>query len=530
MPTVDTHYLENQASTIQFQFGTDDRLTLPQASLVNGDRYLLLFKGIFGPNPGRGRYRVLINGVEFGGAQTRGTVACSFSSGRMKEISGFLVFTAGSVGDIVLQAVAVSNDAGKRWGSEQMLLINLDDALVENQDWFLATNDVNDGSTVEYGGEAQKPSLTWTPDGMSDYLVLANLGFVEDNNDAAVWRLYDTTDAAERVICSQGGGNIGDERPLNLRAYVYSAPPNSSRTVEIGYKSFPTKNKNTARIFVLRLNAFTQHAFVQTDLNATPSGIEETLAGPVAFTPDTNQEVLVLASLMGEIAPSFGSGLGYRGRVLYDGNVAANTAAPGLSSWVNISGNGTYTKPESWGGNNLFAKLTGQSPANAVALGRGESANGAEHTWRTQTLVVLSTEVANPIAPSLSNESPIPSATNVDRFTNIGFHVGGVDNVDLSTLQVEVQIGGAGYIAAVINGSPVNFPPFGPNSSVTPQGDGYDVVIDFNGVYSAGATIDVRVNADNGPGTISMPQVDYSFVVGTAPLTTVQVVQTARGS
>lgn len=393
MAAVETHFAEN-TGTVQFQFGTQDRITISQSALTPGDRFLLLWKGVIGPNTGTQKYELEIDGVVVQPAD--GVLSVAAASGRMKEMSGFHVFTAAASGDIILRAVAVSGTSGTRWGSEQILAINIDQTMVEGTDWFLDENDTNDTPSGIYGGESEKPSITFTPDGASDYLILGQLQFNLSTDDDGAWRIRDQTNAADLALCSQGGGNFTTEQQTNLRMHALSAPPATPVTIDIEYKAAGgAPSKDSSRIMAIRLDAFFRHAMTQADLNATPTASRETLTPAISIQP-VSGDVILLGSFMAEILPVFGGGYGVWAEIEYDSSVVVESQADSLGTYVNVSSNGGYTKTEAWGGENFFKILTGQAatPTAVQGFGEAESSNPSEHTWRNQTLVAMSVESA----------------------------------------------------------------------------------------------------------------------------------------
>lgn len=523
MANVHTVYAENQNS-VQFQFGTNDRITIPISELTTGDRYLIIWKGIFGPNNGLGRYQLIVDGVS--PTSQRGEVACSASNGRMKEISGIHLITAPASGDIVLQAQAVSGTFGTRWGSEQVLLINLDDALISGVDWLFDSNDVQDQGGTSFGSESEPATLTFTPDGVSDYLVLSSLQFQLSALDDGAWAVRDITNALDLVQCGQGGGNIGAEQVNNLRMHVLSAPAAVPLTLETGYKNIVGIDKTAARLFVLRLNAFASYASSQADLNQTPTSVRESLTPTVQVTPSANQEVILLGSFMGELAPSFGSGLGYRCDIEYDGSVESNTQGTILGSYTNVSDN-TFPKADTWGGDNLITKLTGQAQSATNVQGFGKSFNStpAQHTWRTQTLVAFATEFFNETPPQVLDEIPVRDSLDQSRTTDVLFTLGKGGLVVLSSVQVAVRIGSGSFENAVVNGV-VQFPFDGPNSAVTFDSDDLDIVLDYRGAFPAGVRVEVRVDANSGGD--AMPQTTYDFLCTRDALSGISLLQIER--
>ncbi len=415
---IDTHFQQNLVD-LTFFVGTVTRLSIPQSSLTNGDRYIALWKGLVGQAGGRTRLQLRIDGTLVTGQ--RGTRAAAFAGARTKQISGFHVFTAGSTGNVEVEAVNVTSNSNTR--DEHLLLINLDDAMVENTDWFLNVNTTNDSTHgSSYGSENDKASITFTPDGVSDYLVIGNLKWAFTNDDDETWRIRDQTAAVTLVQTGPGGGNIGNEDANDVLMHVLQAPAAVPKTIDTEYKSFPVSIKDDARLFILRLNVFSSFGFVQTDLNATPTGARQSI-GSTSVTPDANGEVIILSSLLGEVTPGFESGLGYGGDIEYNSSIVFAATTPSASR--NISASGGPTKAEAWVGPAFFGKLTGQPVSSTPVEGFIDAFNnnGFQHTLRTQTVVAFSTELfITPPPGGISDQAGNPLAP-----TTVGSMIGFIE-------------------------------------------------------------------------------------------------------
>ena len=415
---IDTHFQQNLVD-LTFFVGTVTRLSIPQSSLTNGDRYIALWKGLVGQAGGRTRLQLRIDGTLVTGQ--RGTRAAAFAGARTKQISGFHVFTAGSTGNVEVEAVNVTSNSNTR--DEHLLLIKLDDAMVENTDWFLNVNTTNDSTHgSSYGSENDKASITFTPDGVSDYLVIGNLKWAFTNDDDETWRIRDQTAAVTLVQTGPGGGNIGNEDANDVLMHVLQAPAAVPKTIDTEYKSFPVSIKDDARLFILRLNVFSSFGFVQTDLNATPTGARQSI-GSTSVTPDANGEVIILSSLLGEVTPGFESGLGYGGDIEYNSSIVFAATTPSASR--NISASGGPTKAEAWVGPAFFGKLTGQPVSSTPVEGFIDAFNnnGFQHTLRTQTVVAFSTELfITPPPGGISDQAGNPLAP-----TTVGSMIGFIE-------------------------------------------------------------------------------------------------------
>lgn len=524
MPAIHTLFAEN-SSSLAFQFGVNPRITIPQSSLTNGDRYLLMWQGQYGFGAScLAGYRLFIDSVE----QLRQRCSKAVDTGDFHMMSGITVFTAGNTGDIELSAVGGNGIQG-RASSERILLINLDDALVEDQDWFHNVNDVFDGPLLAggdgYGNELEKAAVTFTPDGTSNYLAIGyrNTQFAGGKVDA--FRLYNVTDAAMMSQATGGGGNIGNEQDCRMRMAVMVAPAAISTTVELQYKTNFSRQKNGSQVFILRLNAFSAHGFATQDINAQTTGARESLTSSFNITPDTNQEVILIGEFMAEMDIGIWSDppRGTRSEIEYDSSVVA----AGFETTRFTKEGGQFTQAESWAGEHLFTKITGQTeaPTSVEAFGTGSEVS-ADLLWQRQLLLAITTVVVIGDPPAIQNQNPAPSETLVDRKKIIEFELFTVDIVSEPDLQVSIQVAGAGYVNAIVNGV-LQFPYDGPGSSIQSAGSITSVSIELNGAWPIGSVVDVRVDGENTVGA-PMIQENYSFTANSDLFEEPTIIQVAK--
>ena len=129
---------------------------------------------------------------------------------------------------------------------------------------------------------------------------------------------------------------------------------------------------------------------------------------------------------------------------------------------------------------------------------------------------------------SVTLENPAPSATNVVRNSDASFRLTDPADINQPSIQVLVQIGTSPFVAAVVNGNNA-FPYADPNAVVTDVALGFDIVVDFQGLWLANTLITLKIDADDGTAT-PLPTVGYSFTTGAVPEPApLGLVQIARG-
>lgn len=504
-----------------FGAGSPNRLTIPGFFLTNGDRYLALHKTFVGVSNGCTRAEINIGGVTQ--VETQGIMCAAATNGQLKQITGMKLFTADGVSNVVAKQTHISGTA--RTGDEQLMVINLDNVLVENTDWFHDENATGDGTGggTSFGGEAQPSSLTFTPDGFSDYLVLGHLRFTGGgSSNAEGFRLQDVTNGATLAQTGPGHGNVGTEEHAMLVMGVLQLPAPVPLTLETQYKSSPALTKANAQIFVLRLNKFASRGFVVADIAATPTGSRQSI-GSFPFTSDAAGDVMLFASFMAEATPGFESGNGIIGDVEFGGSIVMDLNDSGEHIAPSFN---SFGKADAQVGPNFYTELTGQSGTDLVEGFVDSSTPTVDVTLRRMALVALGTEVIVPAPPQVTVRDPLPDAVEQPRSTNIFFSIGGTDGVDIATIDVQLQIGGGGFFQAVQAGVSV-FPFDGPQVSVVPVSGGFDITIDNRGVWSVNTLVDVRINADSVSG-LSMTQVDYSYATSSEAVAAGVLVQLAR--
>jgi len=383
--------------------------------------------------------------------------------------------------------------------------------LAEGYDYFFNENstpkaDLNNTYTDNPGA-----SITFTPDGTSDYAVFA-FGAIDNPSGSTKgtyggMRVYDVTNAQQ--LCEMqrdvynGAANPNLSYTMN-GLWVLPAPaatPLTIRTEFIGANAWDHRYSN---IFIVRLNTFGGHKYDQAVLNTVYS--------------DTSTHTV------NEITTPY----------LYGWNaIFARVACDALDDaqqWnlqTYRSGTGTII---SFGPGNKFAPAT-QNPGissvpDAIMHGarQGSSSSTLSNLW-SQSLAQAATvreccllEFNNESyleyeEPAVSNQDPAPGETDVGIGTQIKFRVASnpIGGVDVATIDVSIDQG-SGYEAAIIGGI-FQAGYSGPGSVVAPIGDGsgYDVTIVPEDPLQTSQVIAVRIDADNDLQGTTMPQVNYTF-------------------
>jgi hypothetical protein len=160
------------------------------------------------------------------------------------------------------------------------LALDLDSGLVENTDWFHVYSGTSVADMDNTFANNVGASLTWTPDGTSDYLVLASFR-MQSNADTTFGavRLRDTTDAATRAQSGLESNHAAAVLQNCILPYIYAAPANSPRTVRLEGIGENIWDMVSSEIFILRLNAFESYAYHQSSPGTTGHNVSYASVG-----------------------------------------------------------------------------------------------------------------------------------------------------------------------------------------------------------------------------------------------------------
>lgn len=182
-----------------------------------------------------------------------------------------------------------------------MTAIKLSDDLTENTDWFFAENTTDTTIQSAWADDTNKASITFTPNGTDDWLVLATAQLVPDSVtvqfETRINASGGVTDTG--VMWSQEGEDGTTDVMVQTLAKVYT-PTNTSTTFETETEREAadggTKKYNS--IFALNLNKLKNHAFQATqaeiNLDTTDTFSTSTNIATATMTPDVTGDVWCL--------------------------------------------------------------------------------------------------------------------------------------------------------------------------------------------------------------------------------------------
>ncbi len=392
------HFLHARSTTsTTILSGTVDRLVIPGSDFANDHRYLVMYRANVGVEEGKTDVRLKHGGVEI--PFSHGQRAAEASYPHHKEISGFFIIDGDDTKDLVLEAGHATNTA--RVGDEYMTAIDLDNGMVEGQDWWFTENDTTEiAFTGTFGDEAENSKLQFTADGISHYLVLGNIRFIAGWTSLSgfrhtEYRLWDQTSAAALVNVGQGSASSaeGVEYPKDMVMSVISAPDEGPYEIWSQYRgdssgSYPSKDHDS--LFVLRLNYFKQFGFFSGPIVGSPPAgeLSDQVAG-FAMTPDNTGDVV----LLGDLKVQAEGGQGIMGRIHFDGLTHAQIVNQ-LGAWFapSVLFNSTWSSV----GPTFSRIISEQTPnlSNVAMFLRGSS--DLNISYETATLVAFGTEPSAP--------------------------------------------------------------------------------------------------------------------------------------
>lgn len=259
------------------------------ADLTDGDKYLLVCTAQFDcDSNARDSYiRAVHNSTEFEGSEI-GKEPAVANPNKMQYF-WFTVWTAVASEDVKLQFRAEDN--ARTVGADQitMVAINLSD-LTENTDWHF-DEDTTDTTLAASYATGNSASITFTPNGSDDWLVLANAQI-----DPATASVPQKT----RINASGGVTDTGVEwieeaehavkdQLCQTLAKVYT-PSNSSTTFATNSESSSATGKRVYNsIFALNLNKFDVHdqqvTQAEINLDTTDAFATSTNVATISITP-----------------------------------------------------------------------------------------------------------------------------------------------------------------------------------------------------------------------------------------------------
>ncbi len=205
------------------------------------------------------------------------------------------------IDDVNLMAIDLTNDQleGRYWLDENStLLSNMDNVYANNVG----------------------ASITFTPDGSSDYMVLGggNSDPITLDGDADRYKmeLYDSIDGQ---LCEMSRGpeaGAQDEAYGHSALWVLSAPPATARTLSLRFQGNNVCDHRFSSLFILKLNSFKSYAFGA----SSPGGniaASWTDYQSESFTPASDKALMFGRLSMQMFSATYGGG----SRIRYNGTV-----------------------------------------------------------------------------------------------------------------------------------------------------------------------------------------------------------------
>lgn len=162
----------------------------------------------------------------------------------------------------------------------RLLIIDLDSALVENDDWLGAEDSTGKANLNNVYADNPGASITFTPDGTSSYMVFGCGSFDADSvnnvDDNIRWmELYDSIDGQ---LCEDGYGKAdGVTHPhgsSHSALWVLDTPSDVSRTLTLRFRGdtgYATNDYKHSCLWIFRLEKSTSSVFGQDVKNASYS-------------------------------------------------------------------------------------------------------------------------------------------------------------------------------------------------------------------------------------------------------------------
>lgn len=221
------------------------------------------------------------------------------TAGTRETFFWYTVWTAVSTEDIIMRFQSAF--AGHTIEADQitMLAIKLSDDLTENTDWAFNEN-LTDTTLAATYGTANSATLTMTPNGTDDILVLAtaqldptSLTVPQKTRINASGGVTDTG-----VEWIQEGEDATDDLMLQTLVKVYTPSASSTTFTTESESSSNTGTRNYNSVFWLNLNKLRNHAFQATaaeiNLDTTDTFSTSTQVATVSLTPNITGDVWCL--------------------------------------------------------------------------------------------------------------------------------------------------------------------------------------------------------------------------------------------
>ena len=318
------------------EFSATQVASIASGSLTVGHRYLVLAQ--VSANP---RDRGMIHEIRFNGVADPNLTL--YHRNTYTSPSGgqsFLlmrVWTAVSGHDIQWWVTPYDPQSpyGYRFTEGKLIAIDLDTCGTENTDWWANENNTAKANLNTVYADNPGASITFTPDGSSDYLILGSGQFTEDNvninSQNSQWmELYDSISGQ---LCQDGYGkseaNASGTAWAHNALWVLEAPSASSRTLTLRFKGssgYTSLDYKHSCLWVFRLNLTKSYAVGVGTQGGTNLPATETTLESETFTPRNG-----LAMIFGRVAwySQSTQTFGNNQRLRYDGTEIAATLREG---------------------------------------------------------------------------------------------------------------------------------------------------------------------------------------------------------
>ncbi len=207
----------------------------------------------------------------------------------------FINWTAVSEEDIDLYATQDALSVLNVYFDEISLMAIPLDNLTENSDYWY-DDDTSVSDDMDDSWSTSGASITFTPDGSSDYLVMGTSRCEIDavSDDLLMMRLTEDTGAVktEKTAVERDGESSNDESVLSL-IYVLESPAVPSKTYGLDFCGDNVHDKQSSQIFILNLSAFFNYTYNQTSANTEiPHSTWTELGNASGYNPTFNGTVI----------------------------------------------------------------------------------------------------------------------------------------------------------------------------------------------------------------------------------------------
>jgi len=312
-----------------------DVCSISAGSFTAGKQYLILASAFARYTSSLNEVRMrLVHGstpTEF----TDASLAAELTADNQKTNFGWMyVFTQPGTAEAVTLQISISSTGTGTCDLGQIFALNLDDVGAQNTEWYY-TEDTTDYTTT--GSKVSKASITFTPNGTDDWLIIGNAmqlpGSVTANYQMD---LNDSVAGALVSIDIEGEDTTNDKRGHLLMTTV--TPSNASHTYSMRFSHETTAGTvYSNRIFALRLNRFSQHSFSSAAAQDTPAASPTwTTTRTLAPTPTVTGNWFIWGYLSNDVG-TLTDDLNMRLQINASGGGLASdpnvTSDPGQDSW-----------------------------------------------------------------------------------------------------------------------------------------------------------------------------------------------------